>query len=598
MSDRAADLISRAHEAHVVVAGGGVAGLVAALECAKVGIRVTVIEASDRLGGSIRTDEIDGLAVDLVADGFALGAPALDTLIDELGLRDAVEPAAGDAIAVAVGSPDALRVARVPVGLAGIPANPWSDDARRIIGWRGAWRAYLDRLRPPLTIGREQSLGALVRTRMGVRVRDRLVAPLAFGRFGVAVDDVDADLAVPGLSTALTRAGSLAGAISQLLPDGPAPSRATLRGGMGRLVDALAGRLADLEVEIRTGARVAGLHRDDVGWTVRIENAAPDAAASTPDADSVAQASDPDAIGAPDPEATPTGVPDADSRATPASAPDATVAPDPDATPTGQVIADVVIIATDGDAAASLLASAGISVAAPASRQRDVVTLVVDAPAATATATATATAVAPTSSAPSNASPATTSAAPATVYAAPAIASAASGIRAAAVEDATASWPHLAAAAGPRRILRVQLEAPADPSRPGPFPPSAPASDGAQRAHSATTGALANTTSPSPTSTRPTPPELVAQARRAASALLGAEVGEPRAAAHRRVMLAPPASVIGHAERTAAARAAIAGRGGLVAVGAWLAGGGIAPIVADTVDEVEKVRARILFGRE
>ncbi|WP_287270886.1 FAD-dependent oxidoreductase, partial [Microbacterium sp.] len=416
MSDRAADLISRAHEAHVVVAGGGVAGLVAALECAKVGIRVTVIEASDRLGGSIRTEEIDGLAVDLVADGFALGAPALDTLIDELGLRDAVEPAAGDAIAVAVGSPDALRVARLPVGLAGIPANPWSDDARRIIGWRGAWRAYLDRLRPPLTIGREQSLGALVRTRMGVRVRDRLVAPLAFGRFGVAVDDVDADLAVPGLSTALTRAGSLAGAISQLLPDGPAPSRATLRGGMGRLVDALAGRLADLEVEIRTGARVAGLHRDDVGWTVRIENAAPDAAASTPDADSVAQASDPDAIGAPDPEATPTGVPDADSRATPASAPDATVAPDPDATPTGQVIADVVIIATDGDAAASLLASAGISVAAPASRQRDVVTLVVDAPAATATATATATAVAPTSSAPSNASPATTSAAPATVY--------------------------------------------------------------------------------------------------------------------------------------------------------------------------------------
>ncbi|WP_455132467.1 protoporphyrinogen/coproporphyrinogen oxidase [Microbacterium aurum] len=438
MSDRASDLISRAHEAHVVVAGGGVAGLVAALECAKVGIRVTVIEASDRLGGSIRTEEVDGLAVDLVADGFALGAPALDTLIDELGLRDAVEPAAGDAIAVAVGSPDALRVARLPVGLAGIPANPWSDDARRIIGWRGAWRAYLDRLRPPLTIGREQSLGALVRTRMGVRVRDRLVAPLAFGRFGVDVDDVDADLAVPGLSTALTRAGSLAGAISQLLPDGPAPSRATLRGGMGRLVDALAGRLADLEVEIRTGARVAGLHRDDGGWTVRIENAAPDAAASAPDADSVAQASDPDATGA----------------------------PDPDATPTGQVIADVVIIATDGDAAASLLASAGISVAAPASRQRDVVTLIVDAPVATATATA----VAPTSSAPSNASPATTSVAPATVYAAPAIASAASGIRAAAVDDATASWPHLAAAAGPRRILRVQLEAPTDPPRPGPFP--------------------------------------------------------------------------------------------------------------------------------
>jgi hypothetical protein len=39
------------------------------------------------------------------------------------------------------------------------------------------WRAYLDRLRPPLTIGRERSLGALVRSRMGARLRDRLVAP-------------------------------------------------------------------------------------------------------------------------------------------------------------------------------------------------------------------------------------------------------------------------------------------------------------------------------------------------------------------------------------------------------------------------------------
>lgn len=555
MSDHAADLISRAHEAHVVVAGGGIAGLVAALECAKVGIRVTVLEASDRVGGSIRTEVLDGLAVDLVADGFAPGAPALDALIDELGLRDAVETAAADTTAVAAGSANAMRVAAIPVGLAGIPANPWSDEARRFIGWRGAWRAYLDRLRPPLTIGREESLGALVRARMGGRVRDRLVAPLAFGRYGVDVDDVDADRAVPGLSTALTRAGSLAGAVAQLLPEDAGPSRATLRGGMGRLVDALAGRLADLDVQVRTGARVAGLHRDGARWTVRVGAAIPDADAAPADAARV-----PDADAAPDAGAAP-----------------ADALPDPDAAPADEISADVVIVATDGDAAASLLASAGIAVVAPAARQRDVVTLVVDAPATPPVA--------------------------ATVYATPVTASAASGIAAASVADATATWPHLAAAAGTRRVLRVQLE-PADPSRPGPFSPSGPAADGAERAHSATTGALANTPTPSPNpnpTPTPTPspaaPELVARARSAAAALLGVEEGEPRAAAHRRAVLAPPASVIGHAERTAAARAAIGEHEGLAAVGAWLSGGGIAPVVADTVDEVEKVRARILFGR-
>ncbi|MFT3797555.1 FAD-dependent oxidoreductase [Microbacterium sp.] len=48
------DLAERAHGTHVVVVGGGVAGLVAAWECAKLGIAVTVLEASDRLGGASR----------------------------------------------------------------------------------------------------------------------------------------------------------------------------------------------------------------------------------------------------------------------------------------------------------------------------------------------------------------------------------------------------------------------------------------------------------------------------------------------------------------------------------------------------------------
>ena len=37
----------------------------------------------------------------------------------------------------------------------GIPENMFSDASRRILGTGGAWRAYVDRLRPPLTIGHE-----------------------------------------------------------------------------------------------------------------------------------------------------------------------------------------------------------------------------------------------------------------------------------------------------------------------------------------------------------------------------------------------------------------------------------------------------------
>ena len=61
MTEHSPELAARAAQQHVVVVGGGIGGLVAARECAKVGMRVTLLEASEALGGSIRTAELDGI---------------------------------------------------------------------------------------------------------------------------------------------------------------------------------------------------------------------------------------------------------------------------------------------------------------------------------------------------------------------------------------------------------------------------------------------------------------------------------------------------------------------------------------------------------
>lgn len=264
--DPAADLVSHARNARVVVIGGGAAGLVAALECAKIGMRVTLLEAGDRLGGSIASAEIDGETVDVAGDGFRLARGALADLIDELGLQgEVVRARPGDTW---VAGPHG--VAPLPTAsMLGIPANPFDDRTRAIIGWSGVWRAYIDRLRPPLTIGTERSLGALVRTRLGARVVDRMVAPLTYGVHGLSPELVDVDSALRGLNTALTRTGSLTGAVSQQLPDAGAPeSRATLRGGMSTFVEALRARLVDLDVDIRMAAPVTRIDRIDGGWSV------------------------------------------------------------------------------------------------------------------------------------------------------------------------------------------------------------------------------------------------------------------------------------------------------------------------------------------
>lgn len=282
------DLAARAADKHVVVVGGGIGGLVAARECAKVGMRVTVLEAADVLGGAIRRVELDGVTVDAGAESYATRGGLVRALIEELGLADRiVVPQAGGAWLAGI---PGVGAAPLPVGgILGIPANPFQPDVRRIIGWSGVWRAYLDRVRPPLTIGHQLSLGKLVASRMGAKVRDRLVAPVTTGVYSASPDDVDIDVAAPGLNAALTRVGSLSGAVQTLRDEAAAkaseaqaaaktPGAAVegLAGGMSTLVDALAEDLGQLGADVRTGVRVRSIRKTGGTWSVETEVAPTD----------------------------------------------------------------------------------------------------------------------------------------------------------------------------------------------------------------------------------------------------------------------------------------------------------------------------------
>lgn len=275
-----ADLAARAARKHVVVVGGGVSGLVAARECAKVGMRVTLLEGSEALGGVIRRVALDGVVVDAGAESYATKGGHVRALVDDLGLSDrVVTPQAGGAWLA--GLPGGGAAPLPAGGILGIPGNPFQDDVRRIIGWSGAWRAYLDRVRPPLTIGHQLSLGRLVASRMGEKVRDRLVAPVTTGVYSASPDDVDIDVAAPGLNAALTRVGSLSGAVLALRGESASRGAKTpgaavegLVGGMSVLVDALAADLEELGATVRTRVRARRLTTDGTTWRVVVEEPA------------------------------------------------------------------------------------------------------------------------------------------------------------------------------------------------------------------------------------------------------------------------------------------------------------------------------------
>ncbi|MBG6085565.1 protoporphyrinogen oxidase [Zhihengliuella flava] len=250
------------------VIGGGMSGLVAARELATAGFAVTVLEASQRLGGSVHAHEVAGLSLDAGAESFATRTTAVADLLEELGLADDIEyPAAGDAW---LQTPNAVR--KLPsTGVLGIPADPLAPDVKAVIGQTAALRAAADLAAPVskhLTDG-AMSLGELVRNRMGHAVLDSLVTPVVSGVHSADPDALDVDAVAPGLRAAVVKHGSLARAVGSMRQAAPAGSAVgSLTGGMHRLTAALVEELTDRGVDVRTGARVSRLAAREDEYTV------------------------------------------------------------------------------------------------------------------------------------------------------------------------------------------------------------------------------------------------------------------------------------------------------------------------------------------
>ena len=258
----------------VVVIGAGVAGLVAARECARKGLRVTVLDAAETPGGFVATHTVDGIRLDSGAESFATrggekGKPGpVASLIADLGLGD--EIVTPNPRGAWVQLPDGA--APLPkLSLLGIPGAPLADDVRRILGWKGSLRAQLDRYIPLLRVRPETDLGGIVRRRMGQAVLDRLVTPIVGGVHSASPTVIDVHAVAPGLTKAMTNQGSLSGAVLALLEERGSKAAAGsavagIDGGMFRLVEALVADCEKFGVEFRLSTPVQSTGPNGGRW--------------------------------------------------------------------------------------------------------------------------------------------------------------------------------------------------------------------------------------------------------------------------------------------------------------------------------------------
>ena len=230
----------------IAVVGAGITGLAAGYEAVKAGADVVVHEAAERAGGRILTSELAGQLVDEGPDAFLARVPWAVELCQELGLDGGlVSPAQRAAFVYSRG---ALRAIPQP-NVLGVPLDFDALAASGIVSTEGVDRARQEPDMAGSPLVDDQSVGGLVRRRLGDEVADRLVDPLIGGINASSIDDLSMQAAVPQLAEAASGGSSLVQELRRLAASSKAnpgaPVFYTLADGLERLTDELSDQLGD-----------------------------------------------------------------------------------------------------------------------------------------------------------------------------------------------------------------------------------------------------------------------------------------------------------------------------------------------------------------
>ncbi|MEU5319186.1 protoporphyrinogen oxidase [Streptomyces sp. NPDC021056] len=254
---------------HVVVIGAGIAGLAAAHRLLQRGARVTVLEASGRVGGKLLPGEIAGARVDLGAESMLARRPEAIALARETGLEGRLRPPA--TATASIWTRGALRP--MPRGhVMGVPGTAAALSG--VLSDEGLARIERDADLPPTEIGDDVAVGAYVAERLGREVVDRLIEPMLGGVYAGDAYRISMRSAIPQLFQAAKSHTSLTEAVREIQAKAAdnqqtGPVFMGIEGGVGSLPLAVAESVRARGGEILTGTPVTGLRREAAGgWRV------------------------------------------------------------------------------------------------------------------------------------------------------------------------------------------------------------------------------------------------------------------------------------------------------------------------------------------
>lgn len=255
----------------VVVIGGGIAGLAAAHRLVELGHTPTLLEASDRLGGSIGTERTGGFVVERGADAFITDKPWALALCERLGISDQLvgtQPGERRTHVVHRG-----RLQPLPEGFLLLAPTSLGPLARSsLFSLPGKLRMALDLVIPARRDGGDESLASFVRRRLGGEALERVADALVGGIYTADPEKLSLAATMPRfLAMERTHGSVIRGLRATAGTTTGSGARyglfAAHRDGMGGFVDAIAARLPDSTVQLRTA--VESIDVTDARWQVR-----------------------------------------------------------------------------------------------------------------------------------------------------------------------------------------------------------------------------------------------------------------------------------------------------------------------------------------
>ncbi|RCW69677.1 protoporphyrinogen oxidase [Saliterribacillus persicus] len=262
----------------IVIIGGGITGLTAAYSLQKelinqdLPVEIELIEASEHLGGKIRTLRKDGFTIERGPDSFLIRKKSMERLVRDIGIGDKLVTNGTGQSYVLVGD----KLHKIPHGsFMGIPLQVRPFLFSGLFSPLGKIRAGFDFVLPKSEVKEDQSLGHFFRRRLGDEMLENLIEPLLSGIYAGDMDDLSLMSTFPNFYEVEQKHGSLIRGLKRTVPKKKSQKKKpsmfySIKGGLETVVEALEEKLT--ETSILKGIQVDHIEKKEAGYHVLLSN--------------------------------------------------------------------------------------------------------------------------------------------------------------------------------------------------------------------------------------------------------------------------------------------------------------------------------------